>query len=86
MSTELVATIKLESLTLADWHLIGTIRGYKPNWIYDTWAKAKGEAYLKQIGIDQWMAIATFLGRSKTWAVERYDEHRNGAIAEGEVA
>jgi hypothetical protein len=84
---ELEPTIKdPQDLTLADWQVIATVRGYKPSWIYESWAKAKGEEYLKGIDIDQWMAFAIFLGRSKTWAVERYDEYRNGATAEGEVA
>jgi hypothetical protein len=79
MNNELIQTIPApEELTIADWKVIADIRSYKTSWVFDTWAKAKGEKHLKSIDIDSWLAIANFLGKTKSWAIERYDEYRNG--------
>ncbi len=79
--TELEPTISNpQDLRLADWKAIADTLGYKTPWVFESWAKAKGEEYLKNLDIDRWMAFATFLGRSNGWAIKRYDEYRNGNV------
>jgi hypothetical protein len=86
LEEQLVPTIDPSKLTLADWKRIAEVLDCKVAWAFKSWTKAKGEAFLQGVGIDQWLSFAKFLGNRPNWATDRYVQYK-GATDEGkEVA